>query len=87
MQAVVLVDCAPGFEESVEAQLRYTQGVKNLCWEKQGNYDIAVLVDVKDAAELQSLLTNRFRTLSGVKGVERVKEPSSALLGKLGWQR
>jgi DNA-binding Lrp family transcriptional regulator len=84
MQAVLRVDAAPGFEESVEAQLRYTQGVKAVVYDKDGNYDYLILVEVKDPAELQSMMTNRFRTLSGVKAVERIKEPSPDLLRKLG---
>jgi hypothetical protein len=83
MQAVLRVDAAPGFEESVEAQLKYTQGVKRVAFEKHDNYDFLVLVDVTDAAELQRMVHSRIRLLSGVKGVEHLKEPTSEQLAKL----
>lgn len=83
MQAVVRVDAAPGFEESVEAQLRYTQGVQKVVFDKQGNYDFLVLCDVKDAADLEKLLNSRLRLLSGVKGVEHEKQPGPEMMRRL----
>lgn len=77
------VDAAPGFEESVEAQLRYTHGVRKVVRDKHHNFDFLVLVDVKDAAELSLLLNSRLRMLSGVKGVEHEKHPGPELLQKL----
>lgn len=83
MQAVVRVDAAPGFEESVEAQLRTTQGVRKVVFEKHGNYDFLVLCEVKDAADLERLLNSRLRLLSGVKGLEHERQPGPELLRKL----
>ena len=80
VQVVVLVDAAPGFEGSVEASLRRVNGVTSVIRHKQGNFDLAVLVEVSDPALLERLLTNELRTISGVRGLERVGEPDAALL-------
>ena len=83
MQAVVLVDAAPGFEDGVEAALRQFHGVLRVTRLKDRNYDMAVLLDVEDAAAVTKFMTNQVRLVTGVSGIERVERPSPELLRRL----
>lgn len=83
MQAVVLVNAAPGFEEAVEAALRKVEGVTGVARVKKQNYDLAALVDVADEAEIRLVVDSRIRRLSGVQGAELVESPSGKLLSRL----
>ena len=83
MDAVILVDAAPGFEDSVEASLRKNHAVVNVARVKQGNYDMVVLVRVSDESSLTRLVSSDLRMVSGVRGVQRLADPSPDLMKRL----
>ncbi len=83
MQAVILVNAAPGFESSVISALKKLDGVAGLTRIKKENFDMAVLIDVEDSQEMQRFLTSELMFISGVQGAERVENPSDALMARL----
>lgn len=83
MTTVILVDAAPGFEDSVEVSLGDLEEVSSVVRENVRNHDLAALLDIEDPAELQRFLTNEVRTLGGLQGYKQVDEPDPDLLARL----
>lgn len=84
MSTVVLVDAAPGFEDSVEAELTGLEAVQSIVAENHRNFDLAVLLDLDDPGEVETFLTNKIRMETGVQDVRQVDAPDEALLKRLG---
>lgn len=82
MRAVVHIDAAPGFEDSVEAALSGTDGVFRVVNEKAGNFDLAAGIQAPDANGIQDL-ENEIRHESGVQGLQRLDSPGQQLLDRL----
>lgn len=83
MTTVVLVDAAPGFEDSVEAELEDLEAVQSIVAEKERNFDLAVLVDIDDPGDLSTFITNEVRMETGVQDVREVEVPDEGLLQRL----
>ena len=83
MEAVVLINAAPGFEEAVHASVNKLEGVAAVARVKKENYDLAVLIDVADADEVQRFVTSRLRGVSGIQGAELLEAPSDRLIAQL----
>ena len=83
MQAVVLIDAAPGYEEAVEASLRKVRGITRVARFKDRNYDLAILVQGEDAALVERVVNSEIRMITGISGVERIPDPSKRLLDAL----
>lgn len=82
MKAIVRIDAAPGFEDTVEAALRDTSGVFNVVSEKQKNFDLVAGLRADDANGIRDI-ENAIRHESGVQGIERVDAPDETLLQRL----
>lgn len=83
MSKVVLVDAAPGYVDVVEAELSELEVVRSIVAEKDRNFDLALLVDIDDAGDLETFLTNEIRMETGVQDVRTVEAPDEQLLSRL----
>lgn len=83
MQAVVRVDANPGFEDSVEDALAKREEVRSIVRDKEGNFDLLVLVETADEDTLQRFLDDALHRVSGMSARERVTSPDQALLERL----
>ncbi len=79
MEALFLVDAAPGFENSVQSALEGK--VKNIVRAKIRNNDFIVAMELPDESAVEDALRHDL-WVSGVKGVERV-EPAPEILAHL----
>lgn len=82
MKAVVRIDAAPGFEDSVEDAVGATSGVVRVMPDNEGNYDLVAALRAEDANAMQDL-ENELRQESGVVGLTEVDDPSTELVKRL----
>ncbi len=83
MASVYYVDAIPGKEEAVQASLGEIEEVQGVERIKEGNYDIAILVDLDEPGELSKWETNALRRVSASPGFKRVEDPDSTLVDRL----
>ncbi len=67
----------------MESTLKGIAGVKRATRHKDRNYDMAILVEFNDPADIQRLITQVIPMVAGVKGVERMETPAPTLLKQL----
>lgn len=82
MKAVVRIDAAPGFEDSVEAAVAEIDGVFSVVPDKEGNFDLVAGLEAPDANGIQDT-ENAIRHETGIQGLERVDAPDKTLLRRL----
>lgn len=83
MASVYYVDAIPGHEETVEAKLQELPKILSTTRFKEGNFDVAILVDIDDAAERAKFETNHLRRVSHTSQFQHVADPSPDLLERL----
>ncbi len=64
-RAIVLVNLAPGSEESSLAALKGTSGIRSL-YQLYGLYDLLVIVEGMDEQEVKSIIAQNLRSKPGV---------------------
>lgn len=82
MKVIIRINAAPGYEDTVEDALGKLDAVLNLVREKEGNYDLAAVLEGNDADEISNV-ENAIRHESGVQGLEREIQPDANLLDRL----
>ncbi len=65
-QSYILIHCNLGQENSVLKELKKLSEMIE-CHVVMGSYDIVALVEVPETKELRPLVTNKIRTISGVR--------------------
>ncbi len=83
MATVYYVDAIPGREEAVHEALDALEDVASSARVKDGNYDVAILVDIEGPAELVKWETNTLRRVSNAPQFKRVDDPSADILKRL----
>lgn len=84
VQAVFRVDATPGFEDAVEEALARDGAVRSTARLKRRNNDLVVLVESEDEDTLLQWFANRLRTITGVRGFERLEAPGEDVWAELG---
>lgn len=83
MPSVYYVDAIPGHEETVEAKLVELPKILSMTRFKEGNFDVAILVDIDDGAERVKFETNHLRRISHTSQFQHVENPPPELVERL----
>ncbi|MCY3411119.1 MAG: Lrp/AsnC ligand binding domain-containing protein [Candidatus Heimdallarchaeota archaeon] len=65
-QSYILIHCNLGKENDVKGELQKLEEIREV-HVVMGSYDIVCLVEVNETKELRPLVTNKIRTINGVR--------------------
>ena len=64
--AYIMINCEVGYEESIIAQLRTIEGVKEVQG-VLGNFDILARIEVPSIADLREIITSKIRKIQKIR--------------------